>query len=115
MIVQSRNAESVVDRGGHRRIHLILEKNGVAHDHPARFRFLECRPGAQSHERRHSPSIDNNFHVITREGDFVNAFLFVQLPFESSEIVDLCSIQGCESANGRHGKNRRQDKKLLHW
>ena len=81
MVVQRRDAKAVVERGRHGRIDFVFEENGVAHHHRATFRFDERGPGAESHERRHRPTIDGNFHIIAREGNFINALLFVELTF----------------------------------
>ena len=115
MVVKRGHAQSVIECSRHRSIYFVFEKNRVAHHHRAIFCFDERGPGAESHEWRHRPSIDNDLHVVTGESDFVNPFLLVQLPFEAGEIVDLRGIKRSQRAQAHRGKNRRQGKKLFHW
>src|SRR5438034_9923035 len=116
MIMERGHAQTVVERSGHCGIHFVLEKDGVAHHHRFGVRaFCESSPGSETHERRHSPSIDHDLYVVARESDLINAFLLVELAFKSGEIIDLRGIQRGQRADTRRGKNRRQDKKLFHW
>ena len=96
MIVEGRDAQAVIERSGHRGIHFVFEQHGVAHHHRTVWCRRERCPSAESHERWHHPAIDNDFHVVAREGDFINAFLFIHLPFESGQFVDARRIEiGC--------------------
>ena len=71
---------------GHRGIHFIFKQNSVAHHHRFGVRTLrECCPSPESHERRHRPAIDGDFHVAARQGNLINAFLLVELAFEPGD------------------------------
>src|SRR5689334_1854970 len=98
MIVQSSDVQSVVESGHHCRIHLILEQDGVAHDHCAFFCLSERGPCPKSHERRHGPSIHGNFYVSAGPAYFINVFLFTEPALESRNLVDLHGVErgGCE-------------------
>jgi hypothetical protein len=60
VIVQSRDFETRVECGTHRRIDFVFEHDGVAHHKRLRCRLVrrERRPGANAHKRRHVPLID---------------------------------------------------------
>ena len=93
MIVQCRNAQAVVERGGHHRIRFVFKENGVAHHHCAAFRFGERSPCAEPQERRHRPAVDRNFHVAARPRDFINVFFFAELALEAGDLIDLRPIK----------------------
>src|SRR5438552_11748227 len=87
MVMQRGDIQTVVERSGHRSIYLIFKENGVAHHHGFGVRTLDERgPGAEPHEWRHRPSIDDDLHVIAREGDLINTLLLVHLSFESGRL-----------------------------
>jgi hypothetical protein len=43
--------------------------------------FGKCGPGAESHESRYFPAIDQNRDIFAGETDFVGALLFIELAF----------------------------------
>jgi hypothetical protein len=43
--------------------------------------FGKCGPGAESHESRYFPTIDENRDIFAGETDFVGAFLFIERAF----------------------------------
>jgi hypothetical protein len=42
---------------------------------------------------RHGPSIDNDFHVVARECDFIDALFSIEFALEASDLLDLGGIQ----------------------
>ena len=69
MVVKCGDQKSVSKCNIHRRAHLILEDNRVAHDHRSILGRHECRPRAEPRGRweRHTVHLDQ--HVIPRPAD----------------------------------------------
>src|SRR5205823_3698826 len=94
MVVERGDVESVVERSYHRGVDLVFKKNGVAHHHCFGARaFCERGPSAEAHEWRHLPSIHNDFHVVARERDSINALFLVHLSLEASNLVDTRRVE----------------------
>jgi hypothetical protein len=79
VIVQSRDFETRVECGTHRRIDFVFEHDGVAHHKRLRCRLVrrERRPGANAHKRRHVPLIDPDLadlEQLSRNFKFASRF-----------------------------------------
>ena len=70
---------------------------------------MERGPRPEPHERRHLPSRYRHLHVIARESDFVDAFLSVELAFETGDFIDLRRIERRECGETGREKNRNCD------
>src|SRR6266566_1461925 len=94
MVMERGHLETVIERSCHRSVHLVFKQNGVAHHHCFGVRaFCECRPGPETHEWRHRPSIHNDFYVIARERDSINALFLVLLSLEAGDLVDTRRVE----------------------
>ena len=95
VIVERRHLEACVECGIHDRIRLVLEDAALTHHCPLRVDRCsrEGGPRGEAHERRHLPVIDGNFHVGAGRGNFEDAFLGIELAFETGEFLDARGVE----------------------
>jgi hypothetical protein len=100
----------IAERGppGNCGIHFIFKKNRVAHYDRFIVRALcKRRPGSKSDEGWHLPTIDRDRDVIAWKGDFIDSFPFIELAFQSRELIDTGKVQirGARSMETRERHN----------
>src|SRR5438105_199201 len=97
-----------VERRAHDGIDLVLEQHHVAHDHRPGAMRSECRPGPQTHEWRHLPSVHRHLDVGPRHADFENVLPLVVGSFQSGDLLDFPRVE--LSSVGRHDRSRTDQK-----
>ena len=56
--------------------------------------FGKCGPGAESYESRYFPAVDKNRDIFAGETDFLGAFLFIELAFQTRQLINLRGVYG---------------------
>src|SRR5262249_47275520 len=106
VVVQRSHLEPVVEGGAHRRIHLRLGQDDVAHDHRLIARRLERGPGREALERLHLDPVDDHPEVAPGHADLRDAVLHIWR--EARDLGDQRRIGlfGRRTPHHDHGENQ---------
>src|SRR5262245_30031763 len=88
VVVKRGHLEPGIEGRAHGRVHLVLEDHRVAHHDRAATSRSECGPGAEAHEWRHGPLVDDDLYVGPGLADLEDVPFGNQLAFESCRLLD---------------------------
>ncbi len=94
VVVQRGHLQAGIERRAHRRVDLVFQEDGIAHDHRAAGHRHERGIGRDAHERRQGPAVDGGLDVGARLADLEDVLGLVVGTGQAGDRFDAHGVGG---------------------